>query len=122
MLTCIWRAAQAGNRHKVSIRELKAICDARNIPLIAVLVPELHDFSESCPYVPIYEEIGEVFEEVGIPLANTFLAMAATFNESHEQAWIAQGDPHPNSRAHRVIADELYKYISLESRIIHGAE
>ena len=109
---------------KTSIRELKKICEERNLPLIAVLVPELHDFSEDCPYTPVYGKIGELFDEEDIPMIDTFSAMAATFNESHEQAWIAQGDPHPNSRAHQVIADVLYEhiYLSFESELARSGE
>lgn len=97
---------------KSAFRELKAICDERDIALAAFLIPDLHDFSEASPFLPLYEIVGDAFGDAGINYVSTYPALRATFGDRPSTAWIAEDDAHPSAEAHRVVAEELFRYIA----------
>lgn len=99
-------------RAKAAIRELKADCDKRNIRLVALLVPEMHDFSKDGPFPPIYEKIGKAFQDVGVHMVNPLPRFQTEFGRNPASVWAAADDPHPNAAAHKVIADALYEYLA----------
>ena len=49
-----------------SIRRLKELTDQRGIPLVVLLVPELHDLSEQGPYPPLYKIVTNYLDSLGI--------------------------------------------------------
>ncbi len=100
-----WMRAQS------AIRELKAICDKRGIPLVAVLIPEVHDLSINGPYPPIYKKIQKTFRKMGIDTINTFPSIHAAFGSQPSKAWVARDDPHPSSPVHKIIGNEISKYL-----------
>lgn len=101
-----WRNA------RTAMRELQRICQDRGIPLVAVLVPELHDLSEGGPYPPIYAKIARAFADLGIPMIDGFLPFREAFADDVTRAWVAADDPHPNAAAHRIIADAIFRYLA----------
>lgn len=98
-------------RAQTAIRELKAICDKLGIPLVAVLIPEVHDLSINGPYPPVYKKIQNTFEKMGIDMINTFPPIHAAFGSQPSKAWVARDDPHPSSLAHKIIGNEIFKYL-----------
>jgi len=99
-------------RAKASIRELKAISDTRGIQLVALLVPELHDLSDDGPLPPLYRKIEDAFAEVGIPMINPLERFQAAYGDNPSRSWVTKNDPHPNSSAHKLLADALFDYLA----------
>lgn len=96
---------------KAALAELEALTAARGIPLVATLIPELHDLSPDGPYPPIYARIAGFFASIGVPLIDTFPAIAARFADDPPSAWVALDDPHPNALVHAIVADRLAQYL-----------
>lgn len=100
-----WKRAQT------SIKRIKRICDEKNIPLIALLIPDLHNFSSDGVFSMIYEKVQNVFEKTGIPMINTFSSLQKHFKTNPRDAWVANDDAHPNKATHQIIGNELYGFI-----------
>ena len=96
---------------KKSLEELKKICKNKQIPLIALLIPDFHYLSIDNPLIPIYAKIHRTFDQIQIPMLNTFPAIHAEFGDEPKKAWVARDDPHPNKKAHQIISDLLYNFI-----------
>lgn len=106
------RDGQPGwEQSKRSMRELKALCDSRDIPLMVMLTPNTTNLTKDESYPPLYEQIGAAFQKMRIDTINTYPLFHLKFGEDPRQVWVAPGDPHPNSKGHRIMADELYRYI-----------
>ncbi|MBI2567776.1 MAG: SGNH/GDSL hydrolase family protein [Candidatus Schekmanbacteria bacterium] len=97
---------------KASLAELGQICARRRIPLVAFLIPELHDLAATGPYPPIYEIIKTAMGKLGIAVIDTYPPLREAFKANPAQAWIARDDPHPGIEAHRIIADVLFADLS----------
>ncbi len=99
-------------RAKASIRELKVVTEARGIRLVALLVPELHNLSEDGPFPPLYRKIGDAFAEMGIYTINPLPRFQAAYGNDPSRSWVAKNDPHPNSSAHKLLADALFEHLA----------
>jgi lysophospholipase L1-like esterase len=98
-------------RAKKSISDLKSLSDSYNIPVVAVLVPDLHDLSEDGPYPPLYALIEKAFNKNGIDMVNPLQALRVKFKDGLSKAWVYRDDPHPSAEAHRIIAEKIVGYL-----------
>lgn len=105
--------APGWERAKKSIQELKKICDQRGIQLAALIVPELHNLSPDGPYPPLYAKIRETFAVYGIETIDTFDPVRRGFAENTVGAWVSADDPHPSAKAHRIMAEETFRALSM---------
>jgi len=96
---------------KTALEELRTICKNKQIPLIALLIPDFHYLSEDNPFIPIYVKIQRTFDEIQIPMINAFPAIHAEFGDNPRKAWVAHDDPHPNKKVHQIISDLLFNFI-----------
>lgn len=96
---------------KTALEELKTICQEKQIPLIVLLVPDLHDLSNDGPHISIYKKIQRKFDEIQIPMVDAFPAIHAEFGANPRKAWVSHDDPHPNKKAHQIMADLLFNFI-----------
>lgn len=94
-------------RARRSIAELKALCDALQIPLVVLLVPELHDLSPDNPYGPIYGQIEDFVEALGVPFINPLEAVRGAVADGRMSPWVAPDDPHPSAAIHEVLGVAL---------------
>lgn len=104
-----WRRTEA------ALRDLKRYCDERGIALVGLLIPELHDFSPSSPFLPLYEDVTSRFKMIGIPLINPYGELAGSFSAAGG-AMVAAGDAHPSARAHLVIGEKIAAF--LDARVL----
>ena len=95
-----------------ALGELRELTRRRDIGLVALLVPEVHDLSADGPYPPIYLEIGETFNAMDIPLVSAYEPFRQRFGNDPSGAWIAWDDPHPSAKGHEVMAEVLYQKIT----------
>ena len=98
-------------RTKAAFRKLKKICDERGIPLVVLLVPEVHNFSVDSPYRKIYGILDSLFKDLGIPFINPVDALLEAFGPNPTETSVARDDPHPNGPAHKVIATKLSDFL-----------
>lgn len=97
---------------KQALKELKTICDAKSIPLYALLIPELQYLSEVGPFSILYKKIGTTFEKNGIPMVNPFYAIKKVFEKTPLKARVSHDDPHPSAPVHHILADELFDFLN----------
>ena len=95
---------------KKSVKSIKDICEENNIKLAVLFIPDFHDLSENNKLKPIYKKISDEFSIMGLDVINTFDALSTEFKLNSQKAWVTKGDPHPNDKAHEIIALELIKY------------
>jgi lysophospholipase L1-like esterase len=86
-----------------AVKDLIATCRAGGIRLLIVNIPEMHDLKNyRFGYATDY--IRNLAEEGGVPFLDLLPALAAYEPES---LWVSPEDPHANSRANAVMADEI---------------
>jgi hypothetical protein len=98
-------------RTKAALVELKELSVQHNIPMLAVLVPDLHDLTHDGPYPPLYKQLKKAFEKIGIDLIDLFPALQEKFSVRPMDAWVYRDDPHPSRLAHKVIAEQIFSRI-----------
>lgn len=105
----LYKEGQPGwEQTKSSLRELKLLCEKRNIPLVVVLIPDLHDLSEKNPYLKLYEKIIATLQRMEIHTINTYPALHEVFGKNSKEAYVQRDDPHPSAKTHHIIADEIF--------------
>jgi lysophospholipase L1-like esterase len=85
---------------KDHIRKLADYCKTHNIKLLIVSLPELHNVGEY-RFQRITELVRQTADELGVAFTDV-----VPYLKSHDSAdlWVTVEDPHPNSLAHRLIA------------------
>lgn len=96
---------------KQTLKELKVICDAKSIPVYALLIPELQDLSPQGSFPPLYKKIETTFGNIGIPMINPFDSIQKTYGKNSSQARVAHDDPHPSAPVHHILATELFNFL-----------
>lgn len=95
-----WRAAQA------ALVELTALGHARSIPVVAYVIPELHDLSATYAFADIHQKLLRLGAGLRLPVVDLFPVFSG---QSPEAAlWVSPTDAHPNARAQRMIARGIY--------------
>jgi lysophospholipase L1-like esterase len=92
-----------------SLLLLKNICDKYNIKLQIVILPELHNL-QKYPFSKEQSIISDYLKSNNIQ----YLDITPQFNgiTDPKSLWVALDDAHPNKRAHELIADFVYNFIS----------
>lgn len=98
-----------------ALGRLAALCREHRLPLVAVLVPEVHDLRADGPYQPLYRLVSQTMAGLGIPVIDATPALQTAFAAAPEQAWVARDDPHPSAAAHAVIARTLADAVLADS-------
>ena len=89
----------------------------REIRLVLVLFPELHELGNGYPFDNIHRRVREAAEELGIPV----LDLLDTFRgEDAAKLWVHPTDHHPNARAHEMAAGAIAEFL-VQSRMLPGA-
>ncbi|MCX7819283.1 MAG: hypothetical protein N2652_08755 [Kiritimatiellae bacterium] len=117
----LYRADYSGlAKFRTSLREIRAVADARGVPVVAMLFPLwITDLRPGrYPFAPMHEEVTSACRQAGIPLLDLWPAMAATVPDRLEA--IPLVDAHGSEVAHRIAAEELF-YFLLERRLVDTA-
>ena len=91
--------------------KFEKICAELGIIGVALMIPDLRDLSKNSGYPSLYGKIKSVFQQRKIPVIDTFPALSEAFKNNSISARVASDDPHPSSSAHKIIANELYKFL-----------
>lgn len=96
-----------------SLQQMREACSARNVKLIAVVMPLFGvPVDAQYPFAALHEKLAALLAQQQIPQLN----IVAPFNGIPiERLQVIPGiDRHPNEIAHRILAEEIYRW--LESR------
>lgn len=89
--------------------QLKSLCQQRNILFQVVLLPELHNL-KNYPFKKEHTKLALFLESVGID----YLDISPRFEgyENPTELWVSLDDAHPNTIAHRLIAEYSLDFIA----------
>jgi lysophospholipase L1-like esterase len=99
-----------------SLIEIRDICKAANVPLVAVVFPLFGiPLDQTYPFFPIHEKTHAILKELGIPSLDLFKPFEGV---PHDRMQVMPGeDFHPNEIAHRMAAEELYRFLLVQNII-----
>jgi len=89
---------------KDSIQKLAEFCRAKRIKLLIASLPELHDV-HNYRFQRITDLVREAAQQNGVPFVDVLPFLQV---EQSANLWVTPPDPHPNARAHELIADGLF--------------
>lgn len=93
-----------------SIKGLIRLCKERNIKILIVNIPDLHQLKDY-PFPFVTQYINRIAEDAGIP----FLDLLPWLSEYEpESLWVSLEDPHTNAKANTIIAHAIFKKIQKE--------
>ena len=97
-----------------SLREAKAWCDARKVPLLVVLWPFLQGLGPGSwyPFTKLHELVAADCQQAGIPFLDVLPSLQAT---PSEDLWVTPADPHPNPLAQRLVLPALARFVRAET-------
>ncbi|MEM3101638.1 MAG: SGNH/GDSL hydrolase family protein [Candidatus Nitrosotenuis sp.] len=93
-----------------SLLQLKRICKENGIKLQVVLLPELHNPTNNYPFNKEYNKVKSFLKTNGI----NYLDVTPAFQDyvNPIKLWVAEDDAHPNSLAHRIIANYIFDFVA----------
>lgn len=94
-----WLVAQS------ALKELASYCKARNIKLIVVNYPELHELSPY-PFQDITNLVASKVKALSIPFLDL---LPAVENQAPQSLWVTKTDSHPNGKAAGLYADSIMR-------------
>ena len=91
---------------KTSAEELKTIAGREKIPLLVILIPDLHNLKDY-PFYYIHSYVKGLFGDSAV------LDLLPYFDEDIEPSlyWVSAEDAHHNAKAHKIIADGAYPIV-----------
>ncbi|MFN7669532.1 MAG: GDSL-type esterase/lipase family protein [Planctomycetota bacterium] len=93
-----------------SLRETKAWCDARKVPLMVVLWPFLQGLGPGrfYPFAKLHALVAADCQQAGIPFLDVLPSLQAT---AAEDLWVTPADPHPNPLAQRLALPAITAFV-----------
>ena len=96
---------------KDSVIKLKELSENNNINFIIMIIPDLHNLSNNNELIALYKKIDNEFNNMGIPVLNTYKSLSNKFKNKTVESWVSKSDAHPNAKAHEIISNDLYNFI-----------
>jgi len=94
---------------KNSFAKLAKYSKEKNIPVIVAMIPDIHNL-KNYPFGFIHEKIKKLSEDHGFVYIDLYDSLK--FIEKPEEIWAMPGDPHPNAKGHKLMADQLLPVLS----------
>lgn len=100
---------ESGKKFYKQLDELINLCLRNNIKLTVTLLP---DFKKLAPYPfqSVHAQIKNYFISKGVNVIDTVEAFAP---QKEKNYWVAHDDPHPNDKAHAIIAQKIFQELKL---------
>ena len=95
-----------------SILAIKKICDDNNIPLLVLVQPDLHNLSINSDQKKCHNIISDFLNSEKIKFIDLFENYRATHENSPQELWVNDDDPHPNKFGHKIIYKSLLNYFN----------
>jgi hypothetical protein len=77
---------------------------SRNIRIYLAMMPDVHNLVDY-PFLKIHEQMKEIAGELGYSYVDL---LPGFLNLKPEEIWAMPGDPHPNARGHKIMAEQLF--------------
>ncbi|MBI4665118.1 MAG: hypothetical protein HY751_01775 [Nitrospinae bacterium] len=95
---------------KEAMGRLAALSKKEGFKVVVALLPELHAVGPKYGFQDIYDKVALAAKEAGI---EEVVDLSPKFaNEKPETLWVSPDDAHPNEKAHGIIANGLYEYLT----------
>jgi hypothetical protein len=97
-------------REQAALLNIKKQCEEKNIPLKLVMQPDLNDLNENAPQEKCYGLIRNFLSSNNF----SYIDMSVIYRQKVKDLksiWVSKDDSHPNSEGHRIIANELARFI-----------
>ncbi len=95
-----------------SIIKMKNMCKSKGIEFMVLIQPDLHNFSLDSDQYKCHLIIRNFLEDYNINYLDLFDAYALELKDNPEKIWVNPDDPHPNSTGHKIIFNNLLKYLN----------
>lgn len=87
-----------------SLQKLSDYGASKNVPIVLAMTPDIN-LLENYPFKFIHQNLKKLSKEFGF----TFVDLLPSFSTiKSRELWAMAGDPHPNARGHRLMAESLY--------------
>ncbi len=93
-----WKDCQA------ALRRLADACHQRDIPLLVLLIPELHLLGADYPFRDVHQQVADLFTKQDVEVLD---ATTAFDGEDPQTLWVSRQDAHPNAKGHRILAEAI---------------
>jgi len=93
---------------KAALARLAAHARAQGVRLYLAMTPDVHDLVDY-PFEAIHAEMATIARDLGYTYVDLLPAMR---NLTPQELWSMPGDPHPNARGHRLMAEALFPVLS----------
>lgn len=90
-----------------ALKELASYCKARNIKLVVVNYPELHELSPY-PFQDVTSLVASKVTALGVPFLDL---LPSVDNQAPKSLWVTKTDSHPNGKAAGLYADAIMKFL-----------
>jgi lysophospholipase L1-like esterase len=104
-----WQAAQK------AILDIDAFCKKSGIKFMVLMQPDLHDLSSGSLQEQCHDQIKNFLSTNKIPYHDLMPAFRKRFGNHPKHIWVNHDDSHPTDQGHRLMYEELYKYIKIWS-------
>ena len=92
----------------VSLQKLADYAKANNIRLTMAMMPDVHDL-ENYRFGWIHERMAGIAKQMGYNFVDLLPAFVGL---KPSDVWAMPGDPHPNARGHKLMADAIYPLLN----------
>jgi lysophospholipase L1-like esterase len=92
-----------------AFKDLMATCRQEHIDLKVAIVPELHHLDSSYEFPQVHAAIRGLSQEGAAGVIDLLDGLSG---QDPPSLWVSPGDPHPNARAHQIIAGQLYEALA----------
>ncbi|NQU05364.1 MAG: SGNH/GDSL hydrolase family protein [Calditrichaeota bacterium] len=94
-----------------AIISIKELCAHGSTKFLVILQPDLHDLNPNSLQSDCHKVIRAFLSENEIDYLDIMPAYMEHFGENPSLIWVHWDDPHPNHQGHKVLGDELIKYL-----------
>lgn len=91
-----------------ALKELMSTCKLENMNLYIAIIPELHHPNHGYAFNEIHSLIAGIGKQHNVPIIDL---LPEFYGITPDSLWVSPGDPHPNGRAHAIIAKGIYNQV-----------
>ena len=102
--------APAWIKNQDALKRLAAFCRERNLPLLMVNFPELHQL-DPYPFAKIADKVANLAREMKVPYLDL---LDSVRHEKPNTLWVTPPDPHPNAKADALFAKAIDQFLERE--------
>lgn len=95
------------------------VCESRQIPLVVMIFPILHDLDDGHPFLDLYAKVAASAEANGTQVLDLFPGFRG---RSARSLWVHPTDQHPNEWAHRIAAEQLTAFLGKHAGFLERVE